>query len=924
MITGSKLFRRFFFVVLMVIAVMFTVVYLYSVPLIRKNVYEIERNSAHLALNNAFQLANKMYANLESYRDEALNAHKQRLKAIIELTEANIRQTNIEAGTNKTQQTIFRALNQFTYGNDGYIWIANNEGILISHPNPRFQNKDIRELSNSDEKGIIEHIISSARKEGEGYYQYKWQRLEGGPAVDKLSYVKYFPEWGLIIGSGLYLDDIEQEVQQRRQKAIIEVRKALQEIRVAKTGYLFIFNTDGMLLAHPNPNIDQTNALELLNPVTGQPIVKELIAVADTGRELNYKWDKPTDPGNYIYDKISLVRKLDGFGWYICSTVYVDELKHSSVMLSDRILTIALLSIFLAVGLALIFIRRITRPIKQLSDTAKRVREGDLTVQSGIRRDDEIGLLASTFDQMINQVHSNIRILDSAVKSRTHELGVLEERQRLILDSLPAQIAYLNADCEYLFVNQGYAEFIGKNKDEIVNQPLSSVLTNEMQQQIHSQVNRCLNGEEVVFEYQSKEADKPSITKRILIPDIDQQGNVNGLLNLSLDITAEKEAERKLTEAQRMNATGQLAGGLAHDFNNLLSVILGNLLAASDKFDQETGLSKYLTPAIKASRKGADITARLLSFSRRQALSPSRVNLSKLLAETTELLEGSLPDSIEIVSTVCGRVAVFVDAAQLENALINLALNARDAMPEGGRINFAINSHKVNSETPANGFDEPVPNGEYIQIKVSDSGTGFSDTALIQAYEPFFTTKSNGHGSGLGLSMVYGFIKQSEGFIAIKSTPQGAEINMLLPVLNGKGNDSDNPVQDSKWLATKKKEGLILLVEDDQDVREVIRDQLLDIGYTVIDAIDADEAKGLITTLDYIDYLVTDIKMPGCLNGFQLADLMREKHPDCGIVLMSGYAYDQLPASHNSNRKILKKPFLKEELLQALADQQKS
>jgi len=929
MISGSKLFRRFFFVVLMIIAVMFTAIYLYSVPLIQKQVFEIERNSARLALNTAFQLANKMHSNLENYREQALQAHKQRLKAVVELTEANLQQAytalakpaslkdNMDLG-------IFNVLNNFTYTNDGYIWIADSSGRLISHPNPRYRNANALPLEESEEKAIIQGVVRAAIQDGEGFYTYKWQRLGHGPAVDKLSYVKYYPEWDLLIGSGLYLDDIETEAQQRKQKAIAEVREALSEIQVAKTGYLFIFNTKGHLLAHPNPNIDQTNALNLLNPVTGQPIVSELIAVADTGKELHYKWDRPTDQGNYVYDKISLVRSLDGFGWYICSTVYVDELKHSSELLSERILAIALISTLLSICLAVFFINRITQPIKQLADTAERVRDGDLSAKSGIIRDDEIGLLAHTFDTMIRRLRGNIETLDSNVKSRTLELAKLEERQRLILDALPAQIAYLDSDLNYLFVNQGYADFFNKSKAEIVNQSITSIISSKMMDDTQDQIRRCLAGEEVVYEYHSKIEDKSIITKRILIPDIDNHNNVTGLLNLSLDITAEKDAERKLTEAQRMSATGQLAGGLAHDFNNLLAVILGNLLAAADHYKQINGLEKYLSPAIRASRKGADITGRLLSFSRRQALSPSRVNLSRLLPDTIELIQGSLPSSIEIISQVTTKAVVFVDPNQLENALINLALNARDAMPGGGQLKFQIDAYHITTDLAEAEYDETVPAGEYIRLQVSDSGHGFSVDAITQAYEPFFTTKQHGEGSGLGLSMVYGFIKQSSGYISIQSSPdEGATITLLLPVKHQTDNQPSEDRNPEPHGANHQHQSvpgnLTLLVEDDGDVRIVIRDQLVDLNYTVIEAADADEAEQLIKALDNIDNLVSDIKMPGRLNGFELAELMAEHHPSANIVLISGYAYDQLPDKNDQlNRSILKKPFSKEALKQAM------
>ncbi len=924
MMSGTRLVSRFFWVILMTIAVMFVAVYLYSVPLIQSHVYEIERNSARLALHNVSQLANKMYSNLESYRTQALEAHKRRLQAVVALTESHIH-TSLEQAAldgipvDQALARLFRQLRRFQYNEDGYVWIADHHATLLSHPDPRFQGFEISQADNRDQSLTVRGVIDSAIRDGEGFYQYQWQRLRQGDAVDKLSYVKNFPQWGFVIGSGLYLDDLEADVQSRKQTAIQEVRQALSEIRVAKTGYLYVFDSEGHLLAHPNPNIDQTNAMSLINPSSGRPIIRELIDIADTDQELHYKWDSPADPGNYVYDKISLVRSMEGFGWYICSSVYVDELRHSSLVLSQRILTIAVISIVLALVLAMVFINRIIEPVKQLASTAERVRGGDLTARSGIQRDDELGILAHTFDTMVQRLHGNIEHLDTKVQARTHELARLEERQRLILDALPAQIAYLDDSLHYLFVNQGYADLFGSDKERLIGQHIHNVIEPDMLDIIQPWITRCLAGEEVSFEYRFERDGKELITKRTLLPDINADGELIGVLNLSLDITAEKESERRLTEAQRISAAGQLAGGLAHDFNNLLAVILGNLVAAEERFADTDELARYLAPAIRASRRGADITSRLLAFSRRQALMPSCVNLSALLQDTVDLLSNSLPCDIHVQQQIEIQACLFVDPGQLENALVNLAFNARDAMPAGGQVEFHL--RRIHADQ-ADGFDEPVQDGDYIEIQVRDTGEGFSDDALAQAFEPFFTTKRVGKGSGLGLSMVYGFIKQSRGYIGIVNRPEGgASVSLLLPV-----KAADMPIPDAAESGFSAPEApqnqLLLLVEDDRDVRAVIRDQLIALGHTLLEASDADEAEQLISSLPELDGLITDIDMPGRLDGFGLADRMRAQQPSATVVLISGNPrYQQ--TGENRGWQILHKPFDRHSLAIAI-DQARS
>lgn len=602
----------------------------------------------------------------------------------------------------------------------------------------------------------------------------------------------------------------------RKEEVVHRLRQIIKNSVIAKTGYLFIFDEQGNMLHHPNPNINGSNALQLKDPKTGKPILQELIAVADTGQELEYTWDKPSDANNYSYNKISLVRHLPELGWYICSSVYIDELQSSGKLLSQRILTMGFITFMCAVFLALIFSYWVTKPINALALIAKKVSQGDLTVTSGISRTDELGILGKAFDDMVSQMRENIEMLDLKVSSRTQTL------------------ATTNAQLQ--------------------------------QAMIESQ-----------------------------------------------------QAQEQLAQVQHINAVGQLAGGLAHDFNNILTIILGNLLAAQQDNEHNKVLLSRLLPAIKASQKGSDITNRLLAFSRRQYLVPGRVNIAVLIDETIQLLKGSLPSKIIIIAEYSSEeLHVYVDANQLENCLINLVLNAKDAMPNGGVITIIVNERIVNNTLI---FDEEVTLGDYLDVTVIDNGCGFSEQAINKAFEPFFTTKSTHQGSGLGLSMVFGFIKQSQGYIRIANQKNGgAKISLLLPLLTNKEEvDSKSTVYDDEEI-TKEidfSNKLILLVEDDQDVRAIIREQLISFGLNVIEANDSDEAEQLIDTINDLYGMVSDISMPGNKDGFELASLLKSRSPNCKVVLMSGY-FQQ----HNKPNKdvpiLLKKPFVASKLFQAL------
>ena len=927
--------QRFFITLLLIISMIFTAVYVYSVPMIKQKVFDIERNASGIALNSVFSLANKMYADTKKYRTQALESHKKRLQTVVGLAGsffASSLQQAIDRGMSEQQARtyVLEQLRNFKYGNNDYIWVADYNGILISHPDPRYQGQDTANIRHNNGTSEVHEVINRALKQGEGFYQYPWNRFDSQKPLEKISFVKNYPQWGFVIGSGVYLDDLDADIQRIRDETLKELREGIQEIKIASTGYLFVFDAKTNMLIHPNANIAGSNFPELINPVTGNAIAKDLIQVADTGKELYYKWDRPDDPGNYQYEKLSLVRYLPGFDWYICSSVYVDELRSSAELLAGRIITIAVIALFIALLLMFLFSQWISQPIKRLADTAVRVSDGDLSATSGIRRDDEVGVLAHAFDTMVERLRDSINNLDSKVAQRTHALAEKnqqlmlastsmtqakealsesEQRQRQILDALPAQIAYLDPQLNILFVNQLFAETYQQDKAAMMNRSLVEVMSKTRFTDIQWQLNKAQQGQPSTGEYSESYDQQPVICKRILIPCFNQANTVNGILILTFDITSEKDAERQLNEAQRMNAVGQMAGGLAHDFNNLLTIILGNLHSVGDRYADDDQLHHYLEPAIRATRRGADITSRLLSFSRRQPLSPMLIDLEQLLSDTIELLANSLPENITIqLHNNTAEWWPFADPGRLEDALVNLAFNARDAMPEGGKLSFITQHIEVTDRLI---MDEPVQPGQYCEIRISDSGSGFTDQALAQCFEPFFTSKTNGAGSGLGLSMVYGFVKQSQGYITIQNnTDQGVCISLLLPA---KKATEATPLQqhnDNVQPLPSDHRKLICLVEDDPDVRSIVRQQLITLNFDVIDTHSGEEAKRLIPLLPSLYGLVSDVMLPGDLDGIELANWLFQQNSHCRIILISGYSYSQSREKPiNPAFSLLNKPF---------------
>ena len=333
---------------------------------------------------------------------------------------------------------------------------------------------------------------------------------------------------------------------------------------------------------------------------------------------------------------------------------------------------------------------------------------------------------------------------------------------------------------------------------------------------------------------------------------------------MQTDITEQRESEARLRQAQKMEAVGQLTGGIAHDFNNLLGVIMGNAEILADRVgDTDPQLGAILS----ATRRGAELTNRLLAFSRRQALAPKSIDLDELILGMTDLLARTLGETILVTATKTpGLWRAVADPGQLENALINLAINARDAMPEGGKL--VIETVNMPLRNSAVAKRHGVSTGEYVALLVTDNGHGMTPEVLARAADPFFTTKGVGQGSGLGLSMVEGFARQSGGFLTIESSPgAGAMVKVVLPRAK---EDSERPASDRKAREPRARGERILVVEDDSGVRDLAVSILKRLGYRVMEAQDGRAALEILQQPEAIDLILTDVVLPGGLSGPEL------------------------------------------------------
>ncbi|MCD6732608.1 MAG: PAS domain S-box protein [Burkholderiaceae bacterium] len=375
--------------------------------------------------------------------------------------------------------------------------------------------------------------------------------------------------------------------------------------------------------------------------------------------------------------------------------------------------------------------------------------------------------------------------------------------------------------------------------------------------------------------------------------------------------------EEQLFQSQRLEALGQLTGGVAHDFNNLLTVISGNLQMLEERVAADALSANLVKAALRATGRGADLTRKLLAFARRQTLRPSAIDARQLLASLADILARTLGANIDVHSVVDdGLPPIKADPGMLDTALLNLAVNARDAMPNGGTLVFSARLADVDAGFAARA-DGLAP-GRYLLVSVADSGAGMSDEVLARAFEPFFTTKENGKGSGLGLSLVYGFAKQSGGHVQATSTPGiGTTVNLYLPV------DPGDALPRADFEADVPCHGgseTILVVEDDEEVREIATAFLRKLGYRVLEATGAQGALALLDREPGIDLLFSDVVLRGGISGPALAREALARRPKLRVAFASGYARSALPWRAELGRgvELLSKPYRIDQLARTL------
>ncbi len=779
-------------------------------------------------------------------------------------------------------------------GSSGYlVAVLEQDSRLVLDIHPFLRNQECTDTEGCRAWADVRH----------GYTEYDWKNPKDNSLRKKAAYVIEFPEWNWLVGASSYRDEFVDLIE------IDDLRALIEPVKIMKSGYLLIFDQNDQLLVHPA----YEDLRQELPDSDHNSLQQTLQALRDTPDGfLTYSWKNPAD--KTARDKYAFIEKLDDFGWYLVASGYQDEVFEPIQYLTNITLVIVPLAVFFLLLIIARLSRIISTPLLLLEKGVTGFYRDKTPFVWNRHNVDEINVLGYAFSRMSDELNRTMGDLTANIAKRAHSEKETEQSRILlqnIIDAMSSIIIGVDGSLHINQLNRKGLDAIKRTFNEVRDKPLISFFP-ELENYRHILVQSIENNTPATYTYTVTEDTGQTSHLELMIAPYFTESGTGAVIRID-DNTAQVAMEDRLRQSQKMDAIGRLAGGIAHDFNNML----GGIMGAADILQSRLGEKEQKLVRIiqQASRQASELIRKLLAFSRKEKIAFTVVDLHQLINDTVKILERTLDKKVVIAThTNAGEHCVSGDASQLQNALLNIAINAGHAMPGGGTLTISTSNVELdNQDCAASPF--ALTSGRFIKLSIRDTGCGIAKEHIKHIFEPFFTTREKDKGTGLGLAAVYSAVQQHKGAIHVESErDQGTEFSLFFPV------SATQPDKEADQNKAVEGSGCILIIDDEEVVRETAGMILEELGYTILEAEDGKQGLEVYQRhQDQVDLVILDMIMP-VMDGSECFLALKKIHPDLPIIISSGFTRD---ADLNSLKEhgleiFLRKPYSVLELSRAV------
>ncbi|MEE4362959.1 MAG: cache domain-containing protein [Desulfotignum sp.] len=765
-------------------------------------------------------------------------------------------------------------LNQ-SIGISGYIYCINSSGDVVIHPDHRVKGQNVSDFAFIQQQLAIK----------DGYLEYDWKNPGEPKARPKALYMTYYKPLDWIISVSAYRNEFSHLVD------INDFKKPVQSFKSGESGYAYILDKNGKALIHP-----AFAGINLARDLDQSADFFEEMLTQDAGK-ITYFWKNPGDAAPR--EKQVIFKHLPRFNWIIGSTSYMEEV-YAPLHTFNKLLGITVLLV-VGAGIFLIFFvsRSITRPLDLLMKKLKAGTKGDFSVRMDHEASDEIGQLAGHFNSFMNQLESyHTQVVQQIQENKEAQAALMENELKLrgLFDQSFQYTGILAPSGILEKVNQSALKMGGFTPSDVLFKPVWETpwWPPSAARQLKLQFWQAMEGRLVRFETTNLSHDHGIRNVDISIKPVKNEvGNIEFLILEGRDITDLKHAEsdrRKLAvqleKAQKMEAIGTLAGGIAHDFNNILSSIFGYTQLAQMNIASPEKSRNHLDQVLKGAQRAAALVQQILTFSRQTEYQKKPLKIHLIIKESLKLLRSSIPTTIEIQTDIRSRAMILADPTQMHQVMMNLCTNAYHAMmADGGILTVVLEKQCMDSQQIP--LESAAIPGEFMKLMVKDTGCGMDERTLAKAFDPYFTTKEIGRGTGFGLALVQAIVEEHQGFVTAESQPgKGSAFSVFIPIVES---DPGFHIPEKPVHMTGGNE-TIMVVDDEQDIRRLTRELLENLGYTVKTCEDGLKALAVFqkAPLD-VDLVITDMTMPH-MAGDELAARLIRIRKEIPVILCTGYS----------------------------------